>query len=515
MSLTIHKEEMEQRQLALTIEVGEERVTNEMKRLARQLAKNVRIPGFRPGKAPFQVILRRFGREGVRAQAVEEMLNDVLVEAMEQEELVPYARPTLDDLELEPTVFKVTVPLEPTITLGDFREERKELETVEISDEAVEQAIEDFRQGKAVTEEVDRPAEDGDIVTLSGKGTIVPLEDEEVDEENPDVNANNTLFDTEDGLEFVLDAEQTFVGTSFVDEIVGLSVGDEKTFTITYPDDYEVSDFAGRQAQIEIEVLEIKSRTIPDLDQELIEEAGYENLEEMKVKYRENLENMAEQELKSQTLEEWIDVLHESAELDYPPAAIEEELDQAVENLKQQVSSYNWDWDDYLSAQETTVNEMREQWREDSVRNFERALVLREFIAAERLQIKNEELEAKVDEQMEQFSDMDDELREAMRNVYLGQDGIQRIANEIMIDKAYERIQVILGGEAPDLDALEAAEEAERAAAEAALEAEAAAADEEESAEEADAAEDEDVVEENDQVSGDDQEEQNEESAAA
>ena len=508
MSLTIHKEEMEQRQLALTIEVGEERVTNEMKRLARQLARNVRIPGFRPGKAPFQVILKRFGREGVRAQAVEEMLNDVLVEAMEQEELVPYARPTLDDLELEPTVFKVTVPLEPTVTLGDFREERKELDTVEISDEAVDQAIEDFRQGKAVTEEVDRPAAEGDIVTLSGKGTIVPQEDEEVDEENPDVNANNVLFDSEDGLEFVLDDEQTFVGTSFVDEIIGLSVGDEKTFTITYPDDYEVSDFAGRQAQIEIEVLENKSRTVPDLDQELIEDAGYEDLEEMKAKYRENLENMAEQELKSQTLEEWIDVLHEAAELDYPPAAIEEELDQAVENLKQQVSSYNWDWDDYLSTQETTVADMREQWREDSVRNFERALVLREFIAAERLQVKNDELEAKVDEQMEQFADMDDELREAMRNVYLGQDGIQRMANELMIDKAYERIQVILAGDAPDLDALEAEEEAERKAAEAALEAEAEVVDEE-STEESEVAEEEAVVEAD--LDGDDDEEEQDE----
>lgn len=459
MSLTIHKEELDQRQLAMTIEVPEERVDKEMRRLAKQLAKNIRIPGFRPGRAPYQVILKRFGKEGVRAQAVEEMLNNVLVEALDQEKIEPYARPTLDEMELEPTVVKLTVPLAPEVTLGDFRSERKEIEPIEVTDAAVDEALERFRQSKATTEEVERPAAEGDSVKLVGKGEIVPLEGED---EEGDINANNVLFDTEEGIDFILDKNTTFAETNFVDEIIGMSVGDEKSFTITYPEDYEVSDFAGRQAKFDLELISIENRTVPELDDELIQEAGFEDLDEMKAKYREDLVRQAEEGQKSETLEAWIDTLHESAELDYPPAAIEQELDEALEKLKEQVKSYQWEWADYLASQETTEAEIRETWREDTVRNFERSLVLSKFIEAERLKISDEELEAHVDKQLERFSDMemDDNMRQAMRQMFLGQDGIQRVANEIMVNKAFDRIKLILEGNAPDLDALEAEEAA-------------------------------------------------------
>ncbi len=457
MSLTIHTEEMEKRQLAMTIEVDEARVTGEMKRVARKLAKDVRIPGFRPGKAPLQVILKRFGEEGVRTQAVEEMLQDVLVEALEESQVEPYVRPTLDDMEISPKVtFKLTIPLAPEVTLGDYRAIRKEIEPVAISEEAVDEAIERLRQSKATTEEVDRPAQAGDLIKIAGKGTIVPV----ADGDEADANADNVIFDSADGLEFVLDPEVTFAGTGFVDELIGLSTGDQKSFSIRYPDDYEVSDFAGREASFDVTVLNLQVREVPEIDEEFLQSAGFDTVDALREQYREDLETQAGEEQKSKVMEEWIDELSALATLNYPPAAIEEELDESLENLKKQVQSYGWEWSDYVRSQNISENDLREGWREDATRNFERAIVLREFIRAEKLKIGEEELDAMVDTQMSRFGQLDDEMKQAMRNVFLSPEGVQRMANDIMVDKAYERITSILGGSAPDLDALEAGETA-------------------------------------------------------
>ena len=109
MTLTIHKEEDEQRQLALTIEVEEKRVEQAMRKTARKLAGNLHVPGFRRGKAPYNVILRRFGRDAVRAEAVEEMIQPIFEEALDQLEEPPYAQANFDDMEMEPLVLKFTI----------------------------------------------------------------------------------------------------------------------------------------------------------------------------------------------------------------------------------------------------------------------------------------------------------------------------------------------------------------------------------------------------------------------
>ena len=130
MTIIIHTDEDDQRQLALKVEVSEDRVESAMRKQARQLSSQVRIPGFRRGKVPYNVIVQRFGRDTIRAEAVEEMVQDVYEEALTEAEVTPYGRPTLDDMEIEPLVMIFTIPLEPVITLGDYRSIRKEVEDV-------------------------------------------------------------------------------------------------------------------------------------------------------------------------------------------------------------------------------------------------------------------------------------------------------------------------------------------------------------------------------------------------
>ena len=125
MTLTINTVEDDQRQLKLTVEVSEDRVEEAMRKKARQLGSEVRVPGFRRGKVPYNVVVQRFGQSLVRAEAIEDMVQAVYEEATTEADVDAYGRPSLDDMEIEPLVMTFTIPLEPVVTLGDYREIRK------------------------------------------------------------------------------------------------------------------------------------------------------------------------------------------------------------------------------------------------------------------------------------------------------------------------------------------------------------------------------------------------------
>lgn len=454
MSLTITKQEDEQRQLAMSIEVDEKRMTGEMKKIARDLARKMHLPGFRPGKAPFGVVVKRVGEEALRAQALEDMLNEIIFEALEEEEILPYARPTLKEMEFKPAKIDIVVPLEPVVTLGDYRELRRELEHPEVTDEAVEEAVEEFIERKTTTEEItDRASAEGDMIKVTGKSVFAPAEDAEEDAD-PDV-----LFEEADGIEFLLDTEKTFRGTDFVSNLIGKSVGDSVEFSITYADDYEVSDFAGRQVDFDLDVIELKSRIVPELNDELVKEDNYEDVDEFRAKTREHLENQAFETFRGEVLDEWILDLKKDATLVYPPGAVDAELEDRLEGFKRQISSYGWDWEDYMNMQNESEDQIKENWREDVTVNVENGLVLREFIAAEKLKLEDDEFNALVDERLESFGEMEKSMLETMREVLMGDESRQRMGNELMVRKAFERIEAILAGNAPDLAELEAKEE--------------------------------------------------------
>lgn len=455
MTLTITKQEDEQRQMTMSIEVEDSRVVGEMKKIARKLAKDMRLPGFRPGKAPYRVVSQRIGENNLRAQAIEDMLNEVIFEAMEQEEIIPYARPTLKDMALSPAKIEIVVPLEPVVTLGDFREIRRELVRPEVNDEAVEESIAQFIERKTTTEEVtDRPSAEGDLIKVSGKGVFALAADAAEDEEA------ETFFEDENGIEFLLDADKTFKGTDFVTNLIGKSVGDTLEFSISYPEDYEVTDFAGRQIDFNLEVVELKSRTVPELTDELVKEENYEDVADFKEKTRTTLEEAAFETFRGETLDQWIIDLKEGATLVYPPGAVDAELDERLEGFKQQITSYGWKWEDYINMQGGSEDEVKENWREDATKNLENGLLLREFIAAEKLKLEDDEFKALVDERMESFGEMEDNIKESMREVLMSGESRQRMGNELMVRKAFDRIEAILSGNAPELPEDEEVEEA-------------------------------------------------------
>ena len=476
MTLTIRKEEDDKRQLALTIEVAEKRVDQQMRKTARKLARDVHVPGFRKGKAPYSVILRRFGRDAVRAEAIEEMIQPVFEEALDQLEEPPFAQANFDDMEMEPLVLKFTIPLSPTVKLGEFRELRKEIEPVSITDEAVEEALERVRERHQVLEPVERGVELTDMVTLSGIGELVKEEEEEeaeveeaeetetTEEETEDsaddvqeiVNeAMNRIIFSEERVDLVADADKVFPGTPFVENMVGLSTGDETTFTFTFPEDYDDEELAGKEAEFKLEIINVQSREVPELTDELAKEEGdYETVEDLRKGLREQLQTQAETEAKNQIVEDMIDDLLEDAEMVYPPAAVETEIDNMLESFKSQAQRTGWEWQDFLQLQGKQESEIREDFRESASERLERQLALRQFVLDEKLTVVEEDIDGYIDERVAAFGD-NEELQESMRNYYRSGYGFDMISSEILMDKAQVRIKDILSGNAPDLDALE------------------------------------------------------------
>jgi len=465
-TLTIHKEENDERELKLTVEVSEDQVEKAMRGKARELAREMRFPGFRRGKVPYRVVIQRLGRDTVRAEAIDEIVQTVFVEALEEAEIEPYGRPTLDDMKPEPLVMEFTVPLPPLVTLGEaYREMRREIEPVTITDDAVDEALEQVQIQHQTVEPVDRAIEAGDLVTVSGKGELAPAAVETADEENDEAEDQeetteptaDVLFDQEQ-LELLMDSEKLFPETPFVDNLTGLSAGDETTFGFTFPEDYEEEDLAGREASFELTIIEIKSRDLPALDDELAKlDGNFESLDEMRSGLTKQLQKQAEDQAKEDLIESTIDILLEDAVVQYPPAAVEMEIDEMVESFKNQVTRSGWEFEDYLKIQGSTEDSIREDFSENAVERLSRRLALRQFMLEEKLRVDTADVEALIDERTVDIEN--EELRKQMHDFYLTGSGFDMVSSEVLSNKVYERIVAILSGNAPDLDALDDDEE--------------------------------------------------------
>lgn len=455
MTLQVHTEQNDQREVIMRVEVAEQRVETAMRQKARELAREINVPGFRRGKAPYQVVLRRVGRESLRFEVIDDMVPNLFQDALAQTDLTQeelYAGPSLEDMNTEPLVLTFKLPLHPVATLGDYRALRREIEPIEVSEEAVDEMLERMQARYAKTEEVERPAEMGDLMTISGVGKLAPLPPDEIDEADGEGQAEEILFDQE-RVNVLLDSDKTFPGTPFVDNLIGLSAGEDATFIFTFSEDYDEEELAGREANIEVSVLKVQSHQLPEIDDELAKKEGVATVDQLREKLREELYNEAEQAAKNDLLEYMVGELHKEAVLAYPPAAVEQEVNDMVEATKQQASQSGWEWDDYLILQGETEESLRERFQETAVERLENRTLFMELIKLEKIQIGPSDLDAALDEQLSKYED--ERLREGMREYFLKGEGVNNLATEILNQKLYQRIKEILTGNAPDLSELE------------------------------------------------------------
>jgi trigger factor len=426
--LNIITEPLEQRQLLLTIEVDEDRVQQAMQRAARQIAKQVNIPGFRRGKAPYSRIVQRYGEETIRQEAAETLAQTAYSEALEQEEIEPYASASLEDIELHPLTFKFTIPLSPVVDLGDYGNYRLEQQTVTVDEEDVQQALEEIREENAILEYVERPAELGDGVVIE----IVGQADEEE-------------FLQGDDIHIILDAESADPAPGFAEAIVGMEAGEERTFTLTLPDDFPREELRGQEAEFTVKLVEVYDSIFPELDDDLARTVGnFDSLKELEDHIREQLREAKQRQVDEAYTEQVLEAIIEQAQVEYPPVMLEETLNGVVEDVERRLKrEAHLSLEDYLHVQGQTIEQLREELTPRAAAQLKRSLVLSEVVTLEKIEVGEEEVSDQIEEASAPWGARADEVRASLSS----DAGRQAVRNRLLAGKAVQRLVSIAKAE--------------------------------------------------------------------
>lgn len=345
------REETGKDQITLEIEVPQAVVEQELDRVYRRIAREIKIPGFRPGKAPRSVVELRIGRESFLAEAQKELVHDAFVEVLLSTDIKPLNSEILD-VELEegkPLVFKVVVTQEPVVEIDGYRGVPVKVARVEVTDADVESALADLRNRYAKMVLVkDRPAERGDVALLEFTGY--------------DESGAKLEKASEKNFRVELGSGQTIPG--FEDGVVGMGLLEERDVDCVFPADYKETSLAGRKVRFHMKLKELKRRVVPELTDDFAKELGeYETLDALKAHLRGTLEKSAEERRDDSIKMKVLDALLERhADVAVPEAMVETCLDRIEKHLDNDLKMYRQSLEKILAQQGKT----REDFRADS-----------------------------------------------------------------------------------------------------------------------------------------------------
>ncbi|MDQ3855933.1 MAG: trigger factor, partial [Chloroflexota bacterium] len=428
----------------LEIEVEQQRIDREMDRAYKRLANRVSIPGFRRGKAPRVLVERALGTEAILDEASREFIPDAIADAVEQEQLEPVAEPDdLDIVSIEPFTFKVTVPLVPTVTLGDYRSVIAERRPVEVTDEQVEEVISELREAKSswVAPDPARPAREGDQL-------IVDIDEYVEDDKEGEQRDLRVVLGNGNLIE------------ELESQLPGVEEGQDYTFTATLSDEHPDEDLRGKPARFEVKVKSVRERVLPELDDAFAQSArpGVASVAELRERVRRDLEREARQAERSRLVEDVIQQMVATSTVELPDVLVEREIDHQVQHMEEYLGQSNISLDQYLRAAGQTREELRESQRERARERLMRGLVLSEIAKAEHVAVEDADLEREVDRIAGRISS---EERDEVRSLLAGEEWQRRLRSDLFDRKLQSHLVELATGAPLEDEAEEDDREAE------------------------------------------------------
>ncbi len=340
----------------------------------RRLSGRVRLPGFRPGKAPAAMVERAVGWEAVRQEAVDALLPELYTRALEQAGVEPVDDPELDLQPVErgePVVFTATVTVRPDVELGDYRSLRVEVPASEVTDEQVDEMLEELRRRNSELRDVERPAQSGDVLRC----TLVMRRGEE------------TLSgEEEQDRDLDIDRERLLPGLA--DALIGLEAGAERSFQLTLPEDFAREELRGATVDVDVSVSAVRERILPPLDDSLaqFDDSG-STLDELRSHYRTRLEEVSAERDREALEASALEALRDHVVIDLPQTMVEREIDRQVADLDARLQSMGMPLDRYLEYTGTTVEKLRGERREPAVQRLRLELALDALAQAEGIEV--------------------------------------------------------------------------------------------------------------------------------
>jgi trigger factor len=366
--------------LRVTVEVEPDAVEREVADAAGVIGRDLKVPGFRKGKVPPQVVLRQIGRDAVLEEAVRRGLGDWYEQAVREAGIAPVGDPKLDVSDLPekgaPLAFEFEVAVRPEAQLGDWRGLEVERADPAASDEEVEAELDRMRESLASLETVERAAAEGDFVVMDFVGSV-----------------DGEPFEGGDARGFLLELGSGRLIEGFEKQLEGVSAGDERTVEVTFPEDYQAEHLASKDASFAVTVKEVKEKRVPELDDDLaVEAGGFDSLDELRediaAKIREAKESTSERDFR----EAAVDAVADAATVEIPHELVHSKAHEMWHQTSHRLQQQGLDPAQYLQFVNKTSEELIVESEPDAERALRREAVLAAVVASEGIEVGDDEL---------------------------------------------------------------------------------------------------------------------------
>jgi trigger factor len=364
----------------IDVAVDAEALEGRIDRAAKSLANEMKLPGFRKGKVPPQLVIQRIGREAVVEQALREGLPEWYERALLESGVTPIGDPKLDVGDLPPAgeelAFTIEVGIRPKAELGDYRGLEVGRAEVEVPEDALDAELDRLREGFGSLSPVDRPAAAGDAVMIDFAGTI-----------------DAEPFEGSEGRDFTIELGAQGLLPEFDAALTGAASGDQRTAEVTFPDDHQPAELAGKTASFEITVKEVREKDLPDLDDDFAAEASeFDTLEELRADIGKRLEEAVGQRAEQDFRVAAVDAAAAEAKLELPDDLATARATERWERVERQLAGRGMSPDSYLQMQGKTREQVIEESRPEAEAELKREAVLAAIADAEAIEASEEEM---------------------------------------------------------------------------------------------------------------------------
>jgi len=419
--MSLQVEKLEKNMTKLTIEVDAAELDKAIESAYQKNKGKISIPGFRKGKAPRKMIEQMYGKEVFYEDAANEIIPDAYEKAVDEctEEIV--SAPKIEVVQLEagkPFIFTAEVALKPEVTLGKYKGVKVDKIDVEVTDAEIEAEINTERENSARTIPVtDRAVKDGDMTVIDFEGFV-----------------DGVAFEGGKGEDYPLTIGSGAFIPGFEEALIGVEIGVETDVNVTFPEDYQADELAGKAAVFKCTVKEIKEKELPELDDEFASEVSeYDTFEEYKASIVKRIADKKEADAKNAKEDAVIEAIIADATMDIPDAMVETQQRQMVEDFAQRIQSQGLSMEQYMQFTGLTPQALIEQVKPQAMKRIQSRLVLEAVVAAENMVASEEDFEAEVTKMAEAYQMEADKVKEL-----LGENGKKQVMEDIAISKAVE-----------------------------------------------------------------------------
>ena len=421
--MSVQVEKLEKNMAKLTVEVPAEEVEKALQAAYMKEKNKISIPGFRKGKVPRAMIEKMYGAAVFYEEAANILIQDNYAAAMEESKEDIVSRPTIDVVQIEsgkPFIFTAEVAVRPEVTLGKYKGVQVTKIDTTVTDEEVEAALEKEQQKNSRTVTVtDRPVANGDTAVIDFEGFV-----------------DGVAFEGGKGENHPLEiGSHSFIDT-FEDQLVGHNTGDEVEVNVTFPEKYQAADLAGKPAVFKVKINEIKTKELPELNDEFASEVSeFDTLAEYKEDLRKHLEVEKENEAKRTKEDEALKKIIDKSTMELPEAMIDTQCENMINEFAQRIAQSGLSMEQYMQFSGMTIDGLKEQVRPEAETRIKSSLVLEQIAKEENIEVSEDEINAEVEKMAAQYGMEADKLKE-----YLGDAEKESIKRDLSVTKAVDLI---------------------------------------------------------------------------